>query len=75
MQNGNQWNELNEYVNDGKLTIDNRAERAIRPIAIGRKNFMFCGSHEGAKRAALIYTIVETCKLQGIEPFDHERRY
>ena len=34
---------------------------------------MFCGSHEGAKRAALIYTIVETCKLQGIEPFEYMR--
>ena len=69
-----QWKVLNEYVNDGKLSIDNNvAERAIRPIAIGRKNYMFCGSHEGAKRAALIYTIVETCKLQGIEPFEYMR--
>lgn len=69
-----QWKELTEYVNDGKLSIDNNvAERAIRPIAIGRKNYMFCGSHEGAKRAALIYTIVETCKLQGIEPFEYMR--
>ena len=57
-----------------RLVIDNNvAERAIRSIAIGRKNYMFCGSYEGAKRAALIYTIVETCKLQGIEPFEYMR--
>jgi len=69
-----QWDELIEYLNDGKLSIDkNVAERAIRPIAVGRKNWMFCGSHEGAKRMALIYTLVETYKMQGVEPFEYLR--
>lgn len=58
------------YLEDGQLEIDNNlAENAIRPIAIGRKNYLFAGSHEGAKRAAMLYSFIGTCKRNGIEPF------
>lgn len=65
-----QWQRLNVYTTDGRLEIDNNlVENAIRPIALGRKNYLFAGSHEGAKRAALIYTLVANAKLQGHDPF------
>jgi transposase len=57
------------YRNDGRLEIDNNAaERAIRGIALGRKNWLFAGSDEGGKRAAAIYTLTETARLNGIDP-------
>jgi transposase len=66
----NQWQALNRYLEDGRLSIDNNAcERAIRAVAIGRKNWMFAGSHEGAKRAALMFSLIGSCKLLHIDPF------
>lgn len=47
---------------------NNAAERAIRPLALGRKSYLFSGSDAGGERAAVIYTIVETCKVGGINP-------
>lgn len=68
----NHWRALNHYMMDGCLEIDNNtAERAIKPLVIGRKNYLFAGSHEGAKRAAIIYSIIETCKLNAINPWDY----
>ncbi|MDI6743707.1 MAG: IS66 family transposase, partial [Smithella sp.] len=68
------WPRLEKYVTDGRLEIDNNlVENAIRPIALGRKNYLFAGSHEGAKRAALYYSLLGTAKLQGIEPFEYLR--
>lgn len=68
------WTTLQVYLTDGRLEIDNNlVENAIRPVALGRKNWLFCGSHEGAKRAAMILSLVGTCKLQGIEPFGYLR--
>jgi transposase len=65
-----QWQTLVRYVEDGDLEIDNNAvERAIRGVAVGRKNWLFAGSYEGAKRAAVLYSLVESCKAQGVEPF------
>ncbi len=65
-----QWSKLEKYVSDGRLEIDNNlVENAIRPVALGRKNYLFAGSHEGAKRAAMIYTLVATAKLHQVEPF------
>jgi transposase len=64
------WNRLEKYVEDGRLEIDNNlVENAIRPVALGRKNYLFAGSHNGAKRAAIIYSLVTTAKLQNIEPY------
>lgn len=65
-----QWPKLEKYLTDGRLEIDNNLiENAIRPVALGRKNYLFAGSHDGARRAALIYTLVATAKLHGVEPF------
>jgi transposase len=55
------WQELCHYVNDGRLKIDNNpVERSIRPVALGRKNFLFAGSHKGAERLAIIYSLTGT---------------
>ena len=63
------WTALTRYVDDGRLEISNNAaERAIRPLAIGRRNWMFAGSDAGGERAAAIYTIVESAKLSGLDP-------
>ena len=65
-----QWGALTRYAEDGRLAIDNNpSERTLRHIAIGRKNWVFAGSHEGGRRAATIYSIVMTCKRNGIDPF------
>ena len=63
------WEALTRYLDDGRLEISNNAaERAIRPLALGRKNYMFAGSDAGGDRAAAIYTLVETAKLNGLDP-------
>jgi len=56
------WDALTRYVDDGRLSIDNNlAERLLRGIAVTRKNFLFLGSDSGGDRAAILYTIIETC--------------
>jgi hypothetical protein len=66
----NLWPRLIRYINDGRLQIDNNLiENSIRPVALGRKNYLFAGSHEAAQQAAVIYSILATCKLHGVEPF------
>lgn len=63
------WPALLRYTTDGRLDMtNNAAERAIRPIAIGRKNWTFAGSDDGGRRAALMYTLIETAKLNGVDP-------
>ncbi|MCA9413974.1 MAG: IS66 family transposase [Candidatus Omnitrophica bacterium] len=70
----NQWDSLVRYVEEGDLDIDNNfAERAMRCVVIGRKNWMFAGSDSGGTRAAIIYSLVATCKLHGIDPFEYFR--
>lgn len=64
------WKELMIYTTNGKLNIDNNpVENSIRPVAIGRKNYLFAGSHEAAQRSAMLYSLLGTCKLHGINPF------
>jgi len=66
----NQWTQLNRFLEDGRLELHNNAcERALRKIAIGRANWMFAGSDAGAERAAVIYTVLGTCRLRGVDPF------
>ena len=66
----NLWPRLIRYVDDGRYEIDNNlVENSIRPVALGRKNYMFAGSHEGAKRAAMMYSFLGTCKRNNVEPF------
>jgi transposase len=63
------WHALTRYLDEGAAEIDNNAaERAMRAIAIGRKNWLFAGSIAGGERAAAIYSVIETAKLNGIEP-------
>ncbi len=66
----NLWKRLKVYLTDAKILIDNNLiENTIRPVAIGRKNYLFAGSHEAAGRAAMIYSFLGTCKLNNVEPF------
>lgn len=68
----NQWDYFNAYLNDGRIELSNiLVENAIRPVALGRKNFMFMGSHNAAERAAMIYSVIATAKLHGIDPFHY----
>jgi transposase len=63
------WDALTRYIHDGRIEIDNNAaERAIRGVALGRKNYLFAGSDTGGERAATIYSLIETCKLNTIDP-------
>ena len=65
------WDKLCLYTTDGRLQIDNNlVENAIRPVAIGRKNYLFAGSHNGARRAAMLYSLLGTCKINGVNPFE-----
>ncbi|MBI2932487.1 MAG: IS66 family transposase [Planctomycetes bacterium] len=66
----NQWEALNRYVDDGEASIDNNAmERTLRGVAIGRKNYLFVGSEAGGRWAAVAYSLIESCKLNGVEPY------
>lgn len=68
------WNALVRYCNDGDLEIDNNAaERSLRGIAIGRKNWNFYGSNEGGRTAAVLTSITTTCKRLGVDPFEYLR--
>lgn len=63
------WGSLQNYLHDGDFQIDNNLiENTIRPIALGRKNYLFAGSHEGAERAAMFYSFLACCKLNDINP-------
>ena len=65
------WDNLIAYLHDGSLEIDNNlAENAIRPIALGRKNYLFAGSQRGAERAAMFYSFFGTCKKNNVNPFE-----
>ena len=64
------WNKLSIYIIDGRLKIDNNpVENSIRPVALGRKNYLFAGSHEAAKRSGMLYSLLGTCKMHNIEPY------
>ena len=63
------WQALARFIDDGTVEIDNNAaERSIRPIALGRKNWLFAGSDKGGERAAGILSLIVTAKLNGIDP-------
>jgi len=69
------WKALTRYVDDGRLEIDNNAaERALRGVSLGRKNYLFMGSDAGGERAAAFYSLVETAKLNGIDPEGYPMR-
>ncbi|MBR7890325.1 IS66 family transposase [Marinomonas sp. A79] len=70
--NLNQWDKLTIYLTDGRINIDNnRAERAIKPFVIGRKNWLFANTGNGAKSSAILYSVIETAKANGLIPYDY----
>jgi transposase len=63
------WNALARYLDDGRIEVDNLiAERALRPVAIGRRNYLFAGSDAGGRRAAILYSLIGTARMNGIDP-------
>jgi transposase len=70
----NQWAALNRYLDDGELSIDNNiSERAVKPVAIGRKNWLFVGSESAGRRAAQHMSLIASCKDNRVEPFAYLR--
>ncbi|HVY73773.1 MAG TPA: IS66 family transposase [Puia sp.] len=66
------WDRLSLYVTDARLQLDNNTvENAMRPVALGRKNYLFAGSNEGGKRLALFYSLLESCKKQQVNPWEY----
>lgn len=64
------WHQaLSRFLSDGRLEIDNNiAERALRGVAVGRRNWLFAGSRAGGERAAALYTVIQTCKANNVDP-------
>ena len=70
----NQWQQLCVFLNAGQIEIDNNlVENAIRPTAIGKKNWLFIGQAEAGERSAIIYTIIESCRRRGLDPYAYLR--
>jgi len=70
----NQWRALNRFVEDGTLEADNNAgENALRPIALGRKNYLFVGSEHGGRRAAILYSLIRTCERHNVNAWEYLR--
>jgi transposase len=68
------WPMLGVYVKDGRVEIDNNpVENAIRPTAIGKKNWLFIGEAEAGQRSAILYTIIESCRARGLDPWAYLR--
>jgi hypothetical protein len=65
------WKNIKRYTTDGRFLIDNNLiENSIRPLALGRKNYLFAGSHQSAQHIAMFYSFFATCKINGIEPLE-----
>jgi transposase len=65
------WDKLLVYTTDGRLEIDNNlVENSIRPVALGRKNYLFAGSHDAARRAAIFYSLFGSCKINNVNPYE-----
>lgn len=70
----NQWDRLLEYLDHAEMTPDNNhAENAIRPFVVGRKNWLFAGTPQGARASAALYSLIETAKANGLEPYRYLR--
>ncbi|MCR5684058.1 MAG: transposase, partial [Lachnospiraceae bacterium] len=66
----NQWPYLNNYLLDGRIELsNNRAERSIKPFVISRKNFLFANTAKGAKSSAVLFSLIETAKENGLDPY------
>lgn len=65
------WDQLSQYITDGRLNVDsNPVENSIRPVVPGRKNYLFAGSYEAANRSGMPYSLLGTCKMDNIEPYN-----
>ena len=68
----NHWEALTRFVKDGRVSLDNNlCERQLRDIALGRKNYLFAGSHDAAQRAANLYSLARTCAQYGVPPLPY----
>jgi transposase len=68
------WEALSVFIEDGRIEIDNNpVENAIRPTAVGKKNWLFIGDAEAGERSAIVFTVIEACRRRGINPFDYLR--
>jgi hypothetical protein len=68
----NQWTALTYFLSDGAADIDNNAaENALRPLCVGRKNWLFLGNDEGGRRLAILYSLVESCRRNDINPWEY----
>ena len=68
------WEELALYAYEGRVEIDNNpCERAIRPTAVGKKNWLFIGEAKAGNRSAIVYTLIECCRRRGVDPFAYLR--
>ena len=66
----NQWSDLTAYLQDGRIELsNNRAERSIKPFVISRKNFLFSNTARGAKSSAVMFSLIETAKENGLDPY------
>ena len=66
------WDNMMRYLDDGRIHIDNNlAENEIRPITLGRKNYLFCGNHEAAENMCIITSLLATCRNHGVNPRDY----
>src|SRR5580704_2018262 len=67
-----QWRTLDVYLGDGRVEIDNNlVENAIRPTALGKKNWLFLGDADAGERGAIIYTVIESCRRRGLDPYGY----
>ena len=70
----NQWSTLTVYLTDGRVEIDNNlVENAIRPTALGKKNWLFVGEAGSGENSAIIYTVIESCRRRGLDPYAYLR--
>lgn len=68
------WQALTRFVDDGRIEIDNNiAEQALRTVVVGRKNWLHCGSDTGGERAAAMYSLIGSAKMNGLDPFTYLR--
>ena len=68
----NQWTDLNAYLKDGRIELsNNRAERSIKPFVTSRKNFLFANTPKGARCSAVLFSLIETAKENGIDPYKY----
>ena len=69
-----QWSTLEIYLEDGRVEIDNNlVENAIRPTALGKKNWLFIGEAGAGERGAILYTVIESCRRRGLDPYGYLR--